>query len=100
MLLRHPWLRDAKVSHDWGTNIVSIQGTDTIRTIPITKKLGVQTKRPEVFVCYDFHSRISDNEKDVMFAIELDLFSMGTIVVPTHIKLVLTTNYIPNTVTT
>jgi hypothetical protein len=24
MLLRCPWLKDAKVSHDWGTNIVTI----------------------------------------------------------------------------
>jgi hypothetical protein len=24
MLLKHPWLKDAKVSHDWGTNIVTI----------------------------------------------------------------------------
>jgi hypothetical protein len=46
MLLRRPWLRDAKVSHDWGTNIVIIQGIGTIRTIHVTKKLNVQTKRP------------------------------------------------------
>jgi hypothetical protein len=37
MLLGHPWLKDVKVSHDWGTNI-------------ITKQLGTQTKRPEVLV--------------------------------------------------
>jgi hypothetical protein len=24
MLLRRPWLRNAKVSHNWGTNIVTI----------------------------------------------------------------------------
>jgi len=24
MLLRHPWLRDVKISHDWGINIVTI----------------------------------------------------------------------------
>ncbi len=24
MLLGHPWLRDVKVSHDWGTNIITI----------------------------------------------------------------------------
>jgi hypothetical protein len=37
MLLGHPWLKDVKVSHDQGTNIV-------------TKQLGAQTKRPEVLV--------------------------------------------------
>jgi len=53
MLIRCPWLKDAKVSHDWGTNNVTIQGTCTIKTIPITKKLGIQTKRPEVLLCCD-----------------------------------------------
>jgi hypothetical protein len=45
MLLGHPWLKDAKISHDWGTNNVIIRGTNIIRTIHITKKLGVQTKK-------------------------------------------------------
>jgi hypothetical protein len=44
MLLRCPWLRDAKISHLWGTNIVTIHGTSTIRTIFVTKKHNVQTK--------------------------------------------------------
>jgi hypothetical protein len=46
MLLGHRWLKDAKVSHDWGNNIVIIQGTCIVRTIPICKKLGGQIKRP------------------------------------------------------
>jgi hypothetical protein len=37
-------LRDAKVSHNWGINIITIQGTSIVRTIHVTKKLGVQTK--------------------------------------------------------
>jgi hypothetical protein len=45
MLLGCPWLRDAKLSHDWGNNIIIIQGNGIIRTIPITKKLGAPTKR-------------------------------------------------------
>jgi hypothetical protein len=39
-----------------------------------------------ILVCYDFHSRISDEEEDVMFATELDLFSIGTIELPIHTK--------------
>jgi hypothetical protein len=31
MLLGKPWLRDAKMAHDWGSNIVIIQGNGTIR---------------------------------------------------------------------
>jgi hypothetical protein len=68
MLQGYPWLKDAKVSHDWGTNIVTIQGTDVVRTILVTKKFDVQTKRPKVLVCYDFHFGIFDDEEDVMFA--------------------------------
>ncbi len=41
MLLGRPWLRDVKVAHDhWGSNIVTIQGNGTIRTIIVTKHLG------------------------------------------------------------
>jgi hypothetical protein len=53
MLLGHPWLRDVKVSHDWGNNTNIIQGTDTIITIHVIKKLGAPTKCSEVLVCYD-----------------------------------------------
>jgi hypothetical protein len=42
MLLGGPWLRDAKMSHDWGNN--TIQGMGIIITIHITKKLGPPTK--------------------------------------------------------
>jgi len=43
MLLGHPWLKDAEVSHDWGNNIIIIQGTSTIKNIHVTKKLGAPT---------------------------------------------------------
>jgi len=44
MLLGHPWLRDAKVSHNYGTNTITIQGIGIVRTILVTKKLNIQTK--------------------------------------------------------
>ncbi len=84
MLLGCSWLKDEKISHDWGTNIVTIQGTSTMRSIPITKKNNVQTKRLKVLVCYDLHFGIADEEKDMMFATKLDLISIGTIVVLIH----------------
>ncbi len=59
-----------------------------MRTILVTKKLGVQTKKLKVLICYEFHSGIYDEDEDMMFAIELDLFSIGTIAIPTHTKLV------------
>jgi hypothetical protein len=36
MLFGHPWLKDAKVSHDWGTSTTTIQGTNIIKTILVT----------------------------------------------------------------
>jgi hypothetical protein len=59
-----------------------------MRTILVTKKLSVESKRPKVLVCYDFHLEIFNEKEDMMFAIELDLFKIGTITVPTHTKLV------------
>jgi len=52
-MLFNPWLRDAKVSHDWGNNIITIQGTIIVKIIPITKKLGAPTKCLVMLVCYD-----------------------------------------------
>jgi len=45
MVLGRPWLRDVKVAHDWGSNIIAIQGNGTIKTITITKHLGGEVKR-------------------------------------------------------
>jgi hypothetical protein len=44
MLLSRPWLKDVQISHDWGSNIIIIKGINIIKTIPITKKLGVYIK--------------------------------------------------------
>jgi len=41
MLSDHPWLKDVKISHDWGSNTIIIKDINTIKTIPIIKKLGV-----------------------------------------------------------
>jgi hypothetical protein len=30
MFLGRPWLRDAKVTHDWGSNTITIQGNQTV----------------------------------------------------------------------
>jgi hypothetical protein len=44
MLLNHPWLRDAKIYRDYGSNIITIQGIGTIKTRHVTKKLEISTK--------------------------------------------------------
>jgi len=51
MLLGRPWLRDVKMAHDWGSNIVIIQGNGTIRTIIVTKHLGSEIRKPEGLLC-------------------------------------------------
>jgi hypothetical protein len=39
MLLDRPWLRDAKMAHDWGNDIITIQGNGIVRTIIMIKHL-------------------------------------------------------------
>jgi hypothetical protein len=66
MLLGWPWLKDVKMSHDWGNNTITIQG-NTIRTILVIKKIRAPIKCLEMLACYDFHFGIFDKEKDLMF---------------------------------
>jgi hypothetical protein len=77
MLLGRPWLRDVKVAHDWGSNIVIIQGIRIVRTITITKHLGGEVRRPKVLLCYNYQNGIID--EDIIFATKLKLFSIRTI---------------------
>jgi hypothetical protein len=49
-----------------------------------------------VLVCYDFHFVIYDEGKYLMFVIEPKLFSIGTIVVPSPIKLKHSISLIPS----
>jgi hypothetical protein len=82
MLFGRPWLKDVQVTHDWGNNMIIIQGNGTIQTITMTKHLGTNLKRPEVLLCFDYQSGITNEEKDLMFANELELFSIGIISLP------------------
>ncbi len=43
--------------------------------------MGVETKRPQVFVCYDLLEVLTNEEEDLIFKIELELFSIGTIII-------------------
>jgi hypothetical protein len=74
MLLRRPWLKDVKVAHDWGSNIVTIQENGTIKTIIVTKCLGGEVRNPKVLLCYDYQNGIIDEEEDIMFVTKLELF--------------------------
>ncbi len=59
MLLTRPWLKDAKIAHDWGNDTMTNQMNGTIRTIIVTyKHLGVEMKRLEVLLCYNYQNGI------------------------------------------
>jgi hypothetical protein len=70
MLLKRPWLKDAKVTHDWGNNVIIIQGNGIIIKILINMKLGAKTKRPQVLVCYDLMEGLVYEKEDIIFEIE------------------------------
>jgi len=75
MLSKRPWLKDVKVAHDWGSNIVTIQGNGIVKIIIITKHLGDEI-RPEMLLCYDYQNGITHEEEDIIFAIKLEWFSI------------------------
>jgi len=41
--------------------------------------LGVETKRPQVLVCYDLMEGLTNDEEDLIFETELKLLLIGTI---------------------
>jgi hypothetical protein len=81
MLLGRPWFKDAKVTHDWGNNVIIVQGNGIVKTILVNKKLGAKTRRAQIFVCYDLLEGLANEEEDLIFKIELELFSIGTITI-------------------
>jgi hypothetical protein len=61
--------------------VITIQCNGTIRIILVNKNLGVETKRPQILVCYDMMEGLIDEEEDLIFETELELFSIGTITI-------------------
>jgi len=62
--------------------MITIQRNGTVRTIVVTKHLRTNLKRLEVLLCFDYQNGITNEEKDMMFASELKLFSIGKISFP------------------
>jgi hypothetical protein len=63
MLLNKPWFKDAKVTHDWGNNMIIIQGNGIVKTITMTKHLGINLKKPKVLLCFDYQNGITYEEE-------------------------------------
>jgi hypothetical protein len=90
MLLGRPWLKDAKVAHDWGNNIITIQRNGIVRTFIVTKHLEGEVRRLKMLLCYDYQNGIID-EEDIIFATEPNFFSIGIISLHETIQFVKTT---------
>jgi hypothetical protein len=67
ILLERPWLKNDKMAHDWGSNIITIQGNGTIRTIIVTKHLGSEVGRLKVLLCYDYQNSFTNEEENIIF---------------------------------
>jgi len=80
MLLGRHCLKDAKVTHNWGNNVIIVQGSRRVRTISGDRKLGVKTRRPPLLVRYDLMEGLIDEEKDLIFETKPKLFLIGTII--------------------
>jgi hypothetical protein len=65
----------------WGNNVITIQGNGLIITISINKKLGTNTKRPQILVCYDLMKGLTYEKEDMIFDIEPKLLSISTITI-------------------
>jgi hypothetical protein len=48
----------------------------------MTKHLGTKLKRLKVLLCFDYQNGITNKEKDLMFASEVELFSIAIISLP------------------
>jgi hypothetical protein len=56
------------MAHGWGSNIITIRGNETIKTIIITKHLGGEVRKPKVLLCYNYYKSITNEEEDIIFA--------------------------------
>ena len=68
MLLGRPWLRNAKVIHDWANDQVQIMGNGTVKTVKINRQLGYEAVTPHALVCYNFAEGITDDEETILLA--------------------------------
>ena len=79
MLLGRPWLRNAKVIHDWANDQVQIMGNGTVKTVKINRQLGYEAVTPHALVYYNFAEGITDDEETILLAADPTLQPVGTI---------------------
>ena len=79
MLLGRPWLRNAKVIHDWANDQVQIMGNGTVKTVKINRQLGYEAVTPHALVCYNFAEDITNDEETILLAADPTLQPVRTI---------------------
>ena len=79
MLLGRPWLRNAKVIHDWANDQIQIIGNGIVKTMKINRQLGYEAVTPHTLVCYNFAEGITDDEETILLAADPTLQLVGTI---------------------
>ena len=79
MLLGRPWLKNAKVIHDWANDQVQIMGNGTVKSVKINCQLGYEAVTPHALVCYNFAKGITDDEETILLAADPTLQPVGTI---------------------
>jgi hypothetical protein len=63
--------------HDWGNNLITIEGNGMMRTIVMTKHFDNNTKGFEILLFYNMIEGMTN--KEIIFIVELKLFTIGTI---------------------
>ena len=67
MILGRPWLRDAKVEHDWGHNQITLGGPQASITIPVlTQGYVHHQSQPDQLEGYDWTQGLT-NEQETTF---------------------------------
>jgi hypothetical protein len=66
-MLKRPWLKDAKLTQDWGIKMITIQRNDIICIIIVTFIMDNSIGRLNFLLCYDFQNGIIDEEKHFVF---------------------------------
>ena len=79
MLFGRPWLRNAKVIHDWANDQVQIMGNGTVKTVKINRQLGYEAVTPHALVYYNFAEGITNDEENILLAVDPTLQPVGTI---------------------
>ena len=79
MLLGRPWLRNAKVIHDWANDQVQIMGNGTVKTVKVNRQLGYKVVTSHALVCYNFAEGIIDDEETILLVADPILQPVGTI---------------------